>query len=126
MFRLQHNHTHHDVLHPRIYQTVAALALWLVLSVWFFFSAGLYTPLTDAVVSGLVLVAVGLPLILSRVGSGLDREAHPDSLRDWFGGDFQVWGARLGAADAAAQVLLPIAAVSIGMTLFGLVFYFVR
>jgi hypothetical protein len=119
---IRHNRGRSDTLHPRIYQAAAALALWLVLSVWFFFATGPYTSLTLAVVSGFMLVAVGLPFILSRVGDGLDREDHRTSLRDWSHAEFGAWGTRLSGAEAATQVLLPIAAVSIGMTLIGVAF----
>jgi hypothetical protein len=119
---IRHNRGRSDALHPRIYQIAAALALWLVLSVWFLFSTGSYTSLVLAVVSGFMLVAVGLPFILSRVGDGLDREDHRTSLRDWSVAEFSAWGTQLTGAEAAVQVLLPIAAVSIGMTLIGLAF----
>jgi hypothetical protein len=120
---LRHNRSRSDTLHPRVYQAVAALALWLVLSIWLFFSAGSYTSLTLTVVSGFILVAVGLPLILSRVGQGLEHDERAMSFHDWIHGDFSAWEMKIGGAEAATQVLLPIAAVSIGMTLIGLVFY---
>ena len=119
---IRHNRGQTDVLHPRVYQLAVALTLWLVLSVWFLFANGAYTSLVLAVVTGFMLVAVGLPFILSRVGDGLDREAHRTSLRDWSHAEFDAWGTQLRGAEAATQVLLPIAAVSIGMTLIGLMF----
>lgn len=118
----RHNRGQTDILHPRIYQIAAALALWLVLSVWFLFADGSYTSLILVVVSGFMLVAVGLPFILSRVGDGLERDEQPASLRDWSHAEFNAWGAKLTGGEAATQVLLPIAAVSIGMTLIGLAF----
>jgi len=119
---IRHNRGRSDILHPRIYQIAAALALWLVFSVWFFFATTSYTSLVLAVVSGFMLVAVGLPFILSRVGDGRDREQHQTSLRDWSHAEFNAWGTQLRGVEAATQVLLPIAAVSIGMTLFGLAY----
>jgi len=121
---VRHNRGQTDVLHPRVYQIAAALALWLVLSVWFLFASGTYNSLVLVVVSGFMLVAVGLPFILSRVGDGLDRESHRIPLRDWSHAQFGAWGTRLSGTAAAIQVLLPIAAVSIGMTLIGLAFTF--
>ena len=119
---IRHNRGRSDTLHPRIYQIAAALALWLVLSVWSLFANGTYTSLILVVVSGFMLVAVGLPFILSRVGDGLDREEHRTSLRDWSHTEFNASGTKLTGGEAATQVLLPIAAVSIGMTLIGLAF----
>ena len=118
----RHNRGRSDILHPRVYQIAAALALWLVLSVWFLFANGSYTALILAVVTGFMLVAVGLPFILSRVGDGIEREEHRTSLRDWSHTEFEARRTKLMGAEAATQVLLPIAAVSIGMTLFGLAY----
>jgi hypothetical protein len=115
---------HSDRLHPAVYCAIVGLAVWLVVAVWVFFSgSGSYTSLALAVVTGFIVVAVGLPLILSRVGRG-GTQRHPVPYRDWAHGEFEVWDAHLGGRDAALQVLLPIAAAAVGMTLIGLAFYF--
>jgi hypothetical protein len=121
-------------LHPRVYKLAIALAAWLVLSVWIF-AAGGVTDYLLTIVSGFIGIAVGLPLILSRVGHN-DGAADPHSksaveqsnsdiarqmsFRDWADSDFDTWQGRLSGRQAAVQILLPIAAVAFGMTAFGI------
>jgi hypothetical protein len=116
-----------DRLHPRIYWLVAELALWMIVSAWAFFFTGAYTSVTLAVVTGFIAVAVGLPLILSRVGYGIEDAEHPHDrpprYHDWASGEFDAWQCELHAREATLQVLLPIAAAAFGMTLIGLAFY---
>jgi hypothetical protein len=108
-------------LHPRVYALMIGLALWLVLSVWLFAGSGIADYLL-VIVSGFIVIAVALPLILSRV-TRIDDAAdddEPQSFRDWSAADFDTWEGRLSGAQAATQILLPIAAVAIGMTVFGI------
>jgi len=115
-------------LHPRVYALAIGLAAWLVLSVWSFAAGGGTADYLLFIVSGFIFVAVGLPFILSRVqraddgamDDGAPREIRPLSFRDWAAKDFAIWEGRLSGAQAALQVLLPIAAVAFGMTAFGI------
>jgi hypothetical protein len=82
-------------LHPLIYQVIAGLTLWLVVSVWVFFGAGDYSELTFAVVSVFFFIIVAIPYILWRVwrresGTSQDHE----SFRAWVAGDFETWQGR--------------------------------
>jgi hypothetical protein len=124
----RNNPAHWDRLHPRVYIIIAALTAWLVLSAWLFFATSSYTSLVLAVVTGLLAVALGLPLVMSRVGHGLEDAEHshqqPLQYRDWASGEFDAWQTHLRASEATLQVLLPIAAVAFGMTLIGLAFFF--
>jgi hypothetical protein len=107
-------------LHPRVYALMIGLAFWLVLSAWLFAGGGVVDYLL-VIVSGFIAIAVALPLILSRVGH-IDDAKDDDALqsfRDWSAADFDTWQGRLSGAQAATQILLPIAAVAIGMTVFG-------
>ncbi len=111
-------------LHRTIYVVMVLLAVWLVLSVWGFFGGHGYTGLALMVVSLFVMVAVGLPYKLWRIGAkarGRRPPERPGSLADWLGGDFDTWPGRIRAKDAAIEVLLPIAAVAIGMSVFAMV-----
>jgi hypothetical protein len=47
------------------------------------------------------------------------------SFRDWSVGDFNTLTGPVKGANAAAEVLLPIAAVAVGMTMLGLVFHII-
>jgi hypothetical protein len=115
-------------LHPRVYMLLVALTLWFALAVWSFAGGGM-TDYLLVIVSGFIFVAVALPLILSRVG-GADRAITNDaaqggepSLRDWAVSDFDTWTGRLSGTQAALQILLPIAAAAVGMTVIGIVFH---
>ena len=112
-------------VHSRVYMLLIGLALWLMVSVWLFAGSGVIDYLL-AVVCGFIIIAVALPLILSRVGRGDDvskADAPPQSFRDWETAEFDTWQSKLSGREAATQILLPIAAVAFGMTIFGIVFH---
>jgi hypothetical protein len=115
-----------DRLHPLVYMAIVGLALWFILSVWGFATDG-YTDYLLAVVSGFIFIAVALPYALWRVW----RRAQSDAVRrdrtpfhEWASGEFDTWQDRVTGANAAVQILLPLAAVAFGMTAFGIVLYF--
>lgn len=118
-----------SALHPRIYAMLVGFALWFALAVWGFAGSGV-TDYLLVIVSGFILVAVALQLILSRVGRGggtPEADGAPpssQSLQQWATSDFDAWQEQLSGAHAAAQILLPIAAAAVGMTAFGIVFHF--
>lgn len=115
-----------SALHPRVYAMLVGFALWFALAVWAFAGGGV-TDYLLVIVSGFILVVVALQLILSRVGRGsgtLEADGAQPSLHQWAAADFDAWQERLSGAQAAAQILLPIAAAAIGMTAFGIVFHF--
>jgi hypothetical protein len=93
-------------------------------SLWSFAGGGLSNYLL-VIVSGFIFVVVALQLILSRVGrtKGAAQNDHNQlSLRDWAAGEFDTCQARLSGAQAAPQIVLPIAVAALGMTAFGIVF----
>ena len=103
---------------------LVGFALWFALAVWGFAGGGLSNYLL-VIVSGFIFVVVALQLILSRVGrtKGAARNDHNQpSLRDWAAGDFDTCQGRLSGAQAALQIVLPIAVAALGMTAFGIVF----
>ncbi len=115
-------------LHPLVYKGVAGLALWFVLSVWVLFDRGPYMPLTIAAITGFFIIVVAIPTLIwltwrkstrARPLPGQDR-----SFLDWTHHEFQTWTGPLSGREAATQIILPIAAVSLGITAFGLVLYF--
>ncbi|MET4217238.1 hypothetical protein ACVW1A_001926 [Bradyrhizobium sp. LB1.3] len=118
-----------DELHPKIYGAAVVLVAWFALMAWVLFDRSSDVSLLLAFVSLLFLVAAGIPWILSRVWRHhVSDEPHPQqpSLHDWEAGDFKVWGATLHGTDAAIDVLLPLMAVSFGLTAIGIVFVIVR
>jgi hypothetical protein len=99
-----HNKPVFDELHPRIYAVAAGLLVWFALMAWVLFA---------------------LSLIWRKYQ--LPYERHEESsFHDWRAGDFVVWGAKLHGAEAVIDVLLPLIAVSFGLTAIGIVFVIVR
>jgi hypothetical protein len=126
-----HNRPVFDHLHPTIYGAAAGLIAWFALMAWVLFDRS--SDASDALmwVTVLFVVAIALLAVLSLVGRkeyGMPHEGHPQppTLHDWRTGDFEVWGARLHGTDAAIDVLLPLMAVSFGLTAIGIVFVIVR
>jgi hypothetical protein len=113
---------------PRqLYWFIIGLVAWLVISVWGFVSAG-HSALALTVVSLFIAIAVGLPLILALIAwrhrPPHTDHAETDSFREWLGREFDAHTGRLKGTAAAIQVILPIAAVAFGMTIFALVHHF--
>jgi hypothetical protein len=115
-----------DQLHPNIYRIAIGLVVWFVLAAWVFFDRGGPTGLPLAFVTVLLLIAVGLTLVLSRVWRNhpMPREPQLERLpfHDWRRGEFAVWGSRLRSMHAAIDILLPFVAAAVGMTAIGIVF----
>jgi hypothetical protein len=116
-------------MHPRVYTLLIVFTVWFCLAVWGFAGRGLADYLL-VIVSGFIFIVVALQLILSRVGRRRDGAAETEidqrSLRDWTAADFETWQDRLSGAQAAVQILLPIAAAAIGMTAFGIIFLIIE
>ncbi|HET9716347.1 MAG TPA: hypothetical protein VFP60_09210 [Pseudolabrys sp.] len=118
-----------DRLHPLVYGSIVVLAIWLVGSVWALFSRGTYAGVTVIVVTLFFLVAVGIPVLIWltwRRNSEPDvQRADATPFREWAANSFETWTGAMKARDASIQILLPIAAVALGMTIFGVVFLLV-
>lgn len=116
-----------DRLHPVLWRAVAVSGAWMVFAAWGFFGRG-YTDYVLAIVSGFVLLAIGLPAFLwlhwrrHRERMRIDPRAH-GRFRDWLGGDFETRDGRIKGSDAAFAILLPLAAVAVGMTAFAIVLH---
>ena len=117
-----------DELHPLIYQSIVGLTIWLVLSIWALFSRGAYVGLILAVITLFFLVAVGIPALIWltwRRNAGLNAQHdYVPSFSEWAMHPFATRTGGIRGREAAIQILLPIAAVAFGMTLFGLAFLF--
>ena len=109
-------------LHPRVYTVLIVLTAWFAVAVWSFVGAGLVDYLL-VIVSGFIFVTTALILILSRVGRTDNPADKPPPLREWARWDYETSAGRLTGAQAATQILLPIVAAAVGMTVIGLIFY---
>jgi hypothetical protein len=124
---IRHNRPVSDKLHPHIYRVMVGLALWLVLSAWALFGGPGDANESLMFVSVLFVMAIAVPaalwLVWRRHGEDAITRGNRQSLHDWLHGDFQAWQGRLSGAEAAAQILLPLAAVAFGITAFGVVLH---
>ena len=119
-----------DRLHPLIYMIIAGLALWFVLSAWVFFGGAGYIELALAVVSVLLFMAFAIPFTLWRAGVKAQKtdpppeagEEFPETFVTWIEGAFETWTGQQTSASAAVEILLPIAAVALGLMALGIVF----
>jgi len=105
-------------LHPAIYLTIVCLALVFIAS------AGTFAADNDsyyviAIACGFIVAAVGLPYQLLRVRrhghDPRDSSLSHRTLWGWLNADLDIWQERIRGKDAAAAILLPIAAVAIGL-----------
>jgi len=111
-----------------VYRAIIGLTIWLVLSVWVLFSRGHLRGLTLSVITLFFLILVGIPVLLWLTWrrNTDPREQHDlvAPFHEWASQSFQTWTGGVSGREASMQILLPIAAVAFGMTIFGLVFLF--
>ena len=121
-----HNRPVFDQLHPRIYGAAVGLIAWFVLAAWVFFDRQNDIGFLLAIVTVLLLVAVLLPWSMSLIWKKyrMPYQRHPQQVpfRDWRVGDLAVWDNKLRGTHAAIDMLLPFAAVAIGLTAIGIIF----
>jgi hypothetical protein len=94
------------------------------------FGSRSYAGLDGAVITVFFIMAIGIPTLLwctwrnhPEAHHPQDRsDAPPRTLRRWASGEFQTWTGPQKASQALVEILLPIAAVAIGITIFGLIF----
>jgi hypothetical protein len=98
------------------------------LAIWGFGYDG-QTDYLLAIVTGFLVIAVAIPSTLALM---VHRQSNSDeemtsaktSFREWMPGDFDTWQDRVRGRNAAVEVLLPMAAIAIGMTAFAIVLHF--
>ena len=122
------NQPANDELHPLVYRFIIGLTIWLVLSVWVLFSRGEYEGLALSVITLFFVVLVGVPVLLWLTWRrNVDLNERPDYVApftEWASRSIESWTGSVSGREAAIQILLPIAAVAFGMTIFGLTFLF--
>ncbi|HEY6025135.1 MAG TPA: hypothetical protein VIV34_13270 [Pseudolabrys sp.] len=125
---VRHNRPTNDELHPLVYRSIIGLTIWLVLSVWALFSRGAYEGLTLSVITLFFLVLVAIPVLLwltwRHNTDPSEQHGYVAPFSEWAAHSFVTWTGGITGREAAIQILLPIAAVAIGMTIFGLTFRF--
>jgi len=118
-------------LHPMVYVALVGFVMWLVLAIWGFGYDG-QTDYLLTIVTGFLIIAVAIPATLALMansqGSSVDGEISAPrdtrSFRQWAAEDFDTWQDRVKGRNAAVEVLLPMAAIAIGMTAFAIILHF--
>lgn len=115
--------------HPGVFKGVVLLGSLFVLAAWGFAGHGI-TDMLLGVVSGFFFVSMGLVTMLwltrrrhPRDDLG-DRECRTDSFGHWACRDVETSTGRVRGSLATIEVLLPIAAVAVGMMAFAVVVHF--
>jgi hypothetical protein len=125
---VRHNRPTNDELHPLIYRSIIGLTIWFVLSVWALFSRGAYTGLMLSVITLFFVILIGIAVLLwltwRRNINPNERHGYVAPFGEWVSHPFVTWTGGISGGEAATQILLPIAAVAFGMTVFGLAFLF--
>jgi hypothetical protein len=84
--------------------------------------------LTLSVITLFFVILVGIPVLLwltwRRNIDPNEQHAYTAPFGEWTLRPFVTWTGRISGREAAVQILLPIAAVAFGMTIFGLAFLF--
>jgi hypothetical protein len=115
-------------LHPRVYAAIVGLVLWLVASMWFFFGDGAHVGLILAMITVFFTIVTGIQTLIWlswRHNAPAAAESRTESYHDWAMHPFSTWTEKLSGSAAVAQLMVPLAAVSFGMTAISLVYYFV-
>ena len=114
-------HIRTNELHPFVYRAI-------VLSVWALFSRGAYEGLTLSVITLFFFILVGIPVVLwltwLRNTELNEQHGNVAPFREWSSRSFETSTGGISGREASMQILLPIGAVAVGMTIFGLVFLF--
>jgi hypothetical protein len=105
-----------------VWIALVGFVIWFAIAIWSFGTSG-YGDCLLTVVSVFLFIAVMLPVILSRVGRD-PRERTHEPFHDWASGEFATWQDRPRGFNAAAEIILPVAAAAIGMTAIGIVFHY--
>ena len=112
-----------DHLHLGLYLALSGLSLWFIFSAWAFGGDGYTDYLLTA--SGLILIAIAIPFGLWRIWR---NHPHQDEVkepfREWALSEFHIWQDRVAGRNAAVEIILPVAAVAFGMSLFGMILHF--
>ena len=113
-------------LHPRVNMAIIGLVLMFVAAVWMFFDSDAYGAWLDVVITGLFVIAIAIPVLCwltwRRNADGA-RDGNQLGFHDWVVREFDTWTGPVKGANATIEVLLPIAAVAVGMIVLGLLFH---
>jgi hypothetical protein len=120
-----HTHSSHVSrhLHRWVYGAIGGLGLLYLLAAWVGFGGIPYTDYLLFIVSLFIIGSIALPLAASSFRGGGKKALSPEdeSLAEWARGDVDTATGRVSGGTAIVEILLPIGAIAIGMTLFAIV-----
>jgi hypothetical protein len=122
-------HRMRDEFHPGVFKAVVLFAALFVVAAWGFAGRGI-TDMLLVVVSGFILLSAGLVALLWRTRQRNprtdlgDRVCELDSFGHWVCRDVETSTGRVRGSTATIEILLPIAAVAVGMVAFAVVVHF--
>ena len=85
---------------------------------------------SDQLPSVIYLALIGFVAWMALAAWGFAGRAPPDApedrarFSDWAAGEFETWQDSVKGTNAAAEIILPIAAAAVGMTAFAIVFHY--
>jgi hypothetical protein len=115
-------------VHPLVYRSMLGLAILMTLATWGFYAPDHYLGLILGVVSAFVFLVLTLATMLSRMSWKYKSKASRQdgaSAGGWLNRQFQTWQYSIKGSEAATNMLLPIAAVALGMVILTVEFSFV-
>jgi hypothetical protein len=112
-----------DELPFGLYVALALLALWFVFAAWSF-GGGAYTDYLLVVASGLIAITIAIPAALWRIWRSHPHEEHTPTFPEWARSEFHIWQDHVKGFNAAIEILLPVAAVAIGMSIFAVILHY--
>ncbi len=119
------SNTSTDRLPFGVFALLAGFVLWMVIAAWAGFAGPGYSDVALTVVTGLLMVAIGIPFVLWRMVRANDPDTQkPQRLSEWSSSEFETWQDRQKGRDAATEIVLPIAAAAVGMTALAIVFHY--
>jgi len=116
-----------DRLPPLIYFALVGLVAWMVLAAWGFAGPD-YADVALTVVTGFFVIVIAIPFILWRVWRAnrppSDAPERTPGFSEWAAGQFETWQDSQKGSNAAAEIILPIAAAALAMTVFAIIFHY--
>lgn len=109
-------------LHPKAFVAMIVLAAVYVLSAWIGFGRGGHVDYLLFVITGFVAAWIGLLGIAATAWrhNRVWTPDHADDLDEWEDQEFDIGQGHMTGRTALVEILLPLAAVAFGMTVFAI------
>ena len=111
-------------IHPTVYRTLIALIIWFAVAAWALFYRSNDDGLLLTMATVLLMIGLAIPLALAQVWRRHRSRLYdcPAPFAEWRNHEVQVGQSHLKGTHAMIDMLLPLAAVAVGLTAIGIVF----